>query len=735
MPRRKSWFRLSLKRGSFVSISAVGLLLFSILTFLSFFFQPTSDSFFVQELISRFFGWGSIFLPFILAMAGLLLLRSRPRFITLNLFVGSTLFALSFLSLSHLVFLRGRDAYDLAKLGQGGGIIGYHLNFWLQRYFSSLGAFFVILAAMVVSLLVIFNASLEDLIKGVARFWERLSSIFRLAAFFKSGNQGQTRKGETTGAEGNVAEKEPGREEKVNAKAFPQVEVLPLPVEPAGVPLAVAEAPKTAVRPAEEVARQETVKNETVSQIWEYPPLSLLSEVKLTEANRGDVAKNAATIEKTLDSFGIKARVVEINLGPAVTQYALESAQGTKIAKIKNLQNDLALALASPTGTVRIEAPIPGKSLVGVEVPNLSPSLVTLKSILTVESMKSGKGRLLVALGLDVSGSPLVADVKKMPHVLIAGSTGSGKSTLIHAFLATWLFRCSPEELRLILVDTKRVELTEYNEIPHLLTPVITEPEKVLSALKWSTGEMERRYKLFQGAKVRDIEAYNELSGFQALPYIVILVDELADMMQLAPVEVEKTVCRLAQMSRATGIHLVLSTQRPSVDVLTGLIKANIPCRIAFNVTSQVDSRVIIDQTGAEKLLGRGDMLYLPADSSKPMRIQGVYVHPAELRSLLDFVRSRRQVPIYESEVTEGSLTKGGDLASDDELFAEAVRVICEYDRASASLLQRRLKIGYARAARLLDEMEGKNIVGRADGSKPREVLIHDPDSVLANAS
>lgn len=705
------------------------MILFSILTLLSFFAQSAMGSFFIQELVNRFFGWGAVLFPLTLATTGLLFFKYRPRFITANIPLGLSIFTLSFLGLIHLLFFRGGDSSELAFLGQGGGLIGFWLSDFLKSYFSVLGALFIFLSALIISVLIFFNTSLDRFLNVVVTAFKKLSQTLR--AMRSSPSTSSNKKEES---EVRKAVMMRGMPEEVVKVITPSVELMPLPSEPVGAEQAKNEKTEEGllkVPVGEEEIRQETVKNEVATQIWEYPPLSVLSDTKVTEANRGDVSKNAATIEKTLDSFGIKARVVEINMGPAVTQYALESAQGTKIAKIKNLQNDLALSLASPTGTVRIEAPIPGKSLVGIEVPNLAPSLVTLKSILSSDSMKSNKSKLAVSLGLDVSGSPVAADIKRMPHILMAGSTGSGKSTLIHAFLATLLFRCSPEELRLILVDTKRVELTEYNEIPHLLTPVITEAEKVLSALKWSMGEMERRYKLFQNAKVRDIDSYNELSGFQALPYIIILVDELADMMQLAPVEVEKAICRLAQMARATGIHLVLSTQRPSVDVLTGLIKANIPCRIAFNVTSQVDSRVIIDQTGAEKLLGRGDMLYLPADSSKPVRIQGVYVHPIELRSLLNFIRSNNIQPTYEEKVTSLSTVRTGIGSSDDDLFADAVRAICEYDRASASLLQRRLKVGYARAARLLDEMESKGIVGSADGSKPREVLIHDPEVVL----
>jgi len=435
-----------------------------------------------------------------------------------------------------------------------------------------------------------------------------------------------------------------------------------------------------------------------------------------------------------LESFGITAHVTEVNLGPAVTQYALEIALGTKLSKVTALSNDLAMALSAPTGQIRIEAPIPGRNLVGVEIPNRSLEFVTLKTMLSSELMQNAKSKLTVALGLDVAGNPVVTNVARMPHVLIAGTTGSGKSVLINSFIASLLFRVAPSEVKLILVDPKRVELIGYNGIPHLLTPVIVDVEKILSALKWALSEMDRRYKLFASAGVRNIDGYNELSGFQALPFIVIFVDELADLMAYAPVEVEDAICRIAQMARATGIHLIISTQRPSVDVITGLIKANIPCRIAFNVSSMVDSRVIIDMPGAEKLLGRGDMLYIPPDQAKPTRIQGTYVSEREIEKLVEFIKSKGAPVEYTEEVTSMPLTwrKGarGEEGKDD-LFEEAVRVVCQYDRASASLLQRRLSIGYARAARILDQLETEGIVGPGEGAKPRDVLVRNAEEYL----
>lgn len=508
--------------------------------------------------------------------------------------------------------------------------------------------------------------------------------------------------------------------------------MTPPPVPAKGVPVSTDSPSSVKMNPL-------TAKPGEENKVWEYPPITLLSDGPGQKADRGDTRKNADVIEQTLDSFGITAKVAEVNSGPAVTQYALKIALGTKVSKITSLSSDLALALAAPTGQVRIEAPIPGRDLVGIEIPNRGLEFVTLKKMLESPVLRKAKSRLAVALGLDVSGNPLIADIAKMPHVLVAGTTGSGKSVLINAWICSLLFRTSPQEVRLIMVDPKRVELTGYNGIPHLLTPVIVEQDKILSALRWTMNEMEHRYKQFAEVGVRNIDGFNELSGFQAMPFIVILIDELADLMAYAPVEVEDTICRLAQMARATGIHLVLATQRPSVDVITGLIKANVPSRIAFNVSSMIDSRVVLDMPGAEKLLGRGDMLYIPPDQAKPTRIQGTFVSDQEVAKVVEFFK-KQQVPVqYTEEVTtqpttgmkkSGQSMGGGD--GKDQLFEDALRLICQHDRASASLLQRRLSVGYARAARILDQLEEAGIIGPGEGSKPRDVLVKNADDYLA---
>jgi len=465
---------------------------------------------------------------------------------------------------------------------------------------------------------------------------------------------------------------------------------------------------------------------------WIFPPLNLLSTVKQAEADRGDVAYIAATIEKTLDSFGISARVAEQNKGPAVTQYAIQIQSGTRLSRITALANDLALAIAAPTGQVRIEAPIPGRALVGIEIPNVRAQIVTLKSLLEDDVFTKNPDPLLMPLGLDVSGMPVATSIGKMPHCLIAGATGSGKSVIINAWISTILFRTRPEELRLILVDPKRVEMSQYNSIPHLLTPVINEPEITLRALRWTVNEMQERYKQFAAVHARNLDSYNQIPGILKKPYIIFMIDELADLMMFAGNDVETLITRIAQLARATGIHLVLATQRPSVDVITGLMKANIPARLAFNVSSMIDSRVIIDMPGAEKLLGKGDMLFLPPDQAKPRRIQGPFITEKEVAELTKFIRAQSPEVHYTEEImeTDPGITVGGipggvgESSRKDPLFDQALDIVIQSGKASTSFLQRKLKIGYSRAAAIIDEMELAGYIGAATGSgKPREIL------------
>ncbi len=469
---------------------------------------------------------------------------------------------------------------------------------------------------------------------------------------------------------------------------------------------------------------------------WKFPTISLLNQ-KQDKADPGDVNTNAKLIHDTLANFNIEVQMEGANIGPRVTQYSLRPPSSTKLTKITALESNLALDLAAHS--IRIEAPIPGKRAVGIEVPNVKPAIVRVSSILESSDWSSLDGSLGFVIGKDIAGKSVVADLGKMPHLLIAGQTGAGKSVMINTFLTSLLYRNTPSDLKLILVDPKQVELTLYNDIPHLLSPVITEPEKCISALKWAVAEMERRLKTMAEVGKRDIVQYNLLKKEAGMPYIVIVIDELADLMMMAARDVESLIVRLAQKSRAAGIHLVIATQRPSVDVITGLIKANVPARIAFTVNSQVDSRTIIDQGGAEKLLGRGDMLLLTSDMPKPKRVQAALIEEDEIKKVMDFIR-RQRPPQYDDEVVSqpvqisgkgGTVVDGSSGEFDDDLWRDAVHVILENRKASTSLLQRRLRIGYGRAARLIETMEDQGIVGPADGSRPREVLVSSMDEVF----
>lgn len=687
----KRGFRLKLKKETTFSIAQIFFFAVAGLILISFSRQGMILLKF-NDLLVTYFSWSSIFLPFIFLAFAFLMTKVKFPLGQPNVIVGGL-----------LVFV------SVMTLGQA-GILGLAAWEGMAALVTKIGAAIILMGTSFVGLIVLFNTSIDAVFKIAKAWWETIRGYIFGTSQMKIGGLGAKSfsKGDLKlSGSGNL---------NVNS---------PKPITSAAVP-------------SKEPLEQKLVSNIPGEEmIWKYPSMDLLGEAEMGKAERGDIRGNAATIEKTLESFGIDAKVVEVNLGPAVTQYALEVALGTKLSKITSLERDLALALAAPNGTIRIEAPIPGRSLVGIELPNRAAEFVSLRKMLESEEMNSHKSKLAVSLGLDVSGKPIIADIARMPHVLIAGQTGSGKSVCINAFLASLLFRAAPTEVKLILVDPKRVELTGYNGIPHLLSPVIVEPEKVISALRWVMAEMDRRYKLFAEAGARNIDGYNEMSGFQALPYIVLFIDELADIMLFSPVEVEDAITRIAQMSRATGIHMVLATQRPSVDVITGLIKANVPSRIAFAVASQVDSRVILDTQGAEKLLGKGDMLYLPPEQAKPMRIQGAFVNDKEINALVSFIKNQGIPTQYTDEVTtmakKGTVTIGGVSGEMDDLFADSVKVVCQYDKASSSLLQRRLSIGYARAARIMDQLEAAGVVSPSEGgSKAREVLVQNADEFLS---
>jgi S-DNA-T family DNA segregation ATPase FtsK/SpoIIIE len=512
----------------------------------------------------------------------------------------------------------------------------------------------------------------------------------------------------------------------VETDISPLFEVIPSLAEPQQLPLISNGKPSVSI-----YGETPHITKLPPDKIWQNPPLDLLLDPPSEVKDVSDAEKKSKIIKDTLKSFDIDVTVEDPRVGPAFTQFQVRPSSFTKISKIASLHDNLALALASSTGSVRIEAPIPGKSLIGIEVPNSNRSAVYFKSLLNSDAMKGLKSKLGIILGKDVGGKSYVYDIARMPHLLIAGTTGSGKSIFIHNLMLSILFRANPQEVKFILIDPKRVELARYKGIPHLITPVIAEMEQAPSALRWVSEQMDKRYKLFEQAKVSNLEAYNERSGIQVMPYIMVVVDELGDIMLKDPASVEKSIVRIARLGRAAGMHLVLAVQRPEVRVVTGMIKANIACRIAFNVASQIDSRVIINQTGAEKLLGQGDMLFIPPDTAKPTRLQGAYVRYEEVDAVVNFLKGQGIAPEYDESVlaTVSDRVNGGgksDWGDDvDDKFDEAVEIVQSMGKASASLLQRKLKIGYAKAARIIDQMEEKGLIGPpAYGSKARDIML-----------
>jgi S-DNA-T family DNA segregation ATPase FtsK/SpoIIIE len=483
--------------------------------------------------------------------------------------------------------------------------------------------------------------------------------------------------------------------------------------------------------PASEIEKE--IERQAPPPEYKIPPIDFLENHKVAKDASGkpeDLRESAKKLIDTLKSFGVEAKVLEVSRGPSVTRFELQPSAGVKVSKIVNLADDIALNLAA--FGVRIEAPIPGKAAIGIEIPNKSVAIVPLRSVIASKEFQSFKSKTAFALGKDISGKPIIGDVSKMPHLLIAGTTGSGKSVSINTLIASIIYKASPAEVKLLMIDPKVVELGVYNGIPHLLIPVVTDPRKAAGALNWAVTEMTRRYKLFADCNVRDISGYNDYAkedGLSPLEKIIIIIDELSDLMMVAPHDVEDAICRLAQMARAAGMHLVVATQRPSVDVITGLIKANIPSRIAFATSNQIDSRTILDMTGAEKLLGRGDMLYLPVGASKPTRIQGAFISDKEVEHVVEYIKSGIDME-YDEDILEtienGTSEKNSkdDADDNDILLPDAIEVVVECGQASVSLIQRRLKVGYSRAGRLVDQMEARGIVGPHEGSKPRQVLI-----------
>jgi len=663
------------------------------------------------DAMRSLFGYSTFILPLVLIVLTVQKMLSEDNRLSFSVWFGSFVLMASLSSFIHL-FVDPNHSSVVVDKGQGGGMLGATLDQFLRGFLSNIAAGFVLFALVLLSVLFIFKIPIKDVFKA-------------FFGIFKRDELADDRKPELVSEE-----KAEAPELKLNTGGL-IIEDDSDEVKPSRLSSLRNSVTQDKAEESKEALTMASDPN------WNLPGLDLLSN-KQSKADAGDIKHNAQVIKDVMQDFKINVEMEEANVGPKVTQYTLKPPAGVRLSKISSLDGNLALSLGAEA--IRIEAPIPGKRAVGVEVPNKKAALVSLRNILESPEWRSSASPLSFAIGKDISGQGMVGELETMPHLLIAGQTGSGKSVMINSLLTSLLYRNSPADLKLILVDPKQVELTPYNHIPHLLTPVITEPEKCISALKWAVNEMERRYSLLAEKGKRNIQGFNESNKEDHMPYIVIVIDELADLMMLAARDVEALIVRIAQKARAVGIHLVLATQRPSVDVITGLIKANIPARIAFTVASQIDSRTIIDQMGAEKLLGKGDLLITTAANPKPRRVQGVWLDDPEIMKVTDFIKMQSP-PDYNDEVvtqpvqisSKGGLVMDMDGGSDDAMFKDAVQCVIESGKASASLLQRRLRVGYARAARLIEDMEDQGIIGPADGARPRDVLVSSLDDVFGD--
>jgi len=718
---REKWHH-NLKEETKHSILAVFFLAGSLFFTLSSFGKAGVIGSSIYDFLRMLFGAGFFLAPIALFLAAISLVSSfRPNFLS-NALAGMTLFLISGLGATEVMFGE--------KMG---GYIGYAISWPLVKLFDFWVSLIILTALFIVSFLIIFNTSIKI-------------KIQKKAASEKMPEAKKEKKGKTD-ENGSANE---GSEDE-NSKSIGKKVI-------AGAKEAMEEIKEAALKKSKNFSPEDgggdaEIEIEQIKNVVDFvrPPIELLSRDK-GRPSSGDIKASANIIKRTLQNFGIEVEMGEINVGPSVTQFTLKPAEGIKLSRILALQNDLSMALAAHP--IRIEAPIPGRSLVGIEIPNSAKTIVGLSALFLTEEFKKATPSLLLSLGRDVSGKPIFANLSKMPHLLIAGATGAGKSICIHTIVTSLLYRNSPETLRFIMIDPKRVELSAYDSIPHMMTPVITEPKKAILALKWACKEMEKRYELLLKAGVRDIDSYHKKPAAEEspMPYLVIIIDELADIMATYPREMEASIVRLAQMSRAVGIHLIVSTQRPSVEVITGLIKANITSRIALQVASQIDSRTILDMPGAEKLLGKGDMLFLAGDTAKPKRIQCPFISEKEIQRIVKYLSEEYKhfdVENRESEEKDEDKSIGNILSGDkdisepgvagqahlklnldemddedDELYEEARELVIKAGKASSSYLQRRLKIGYSRAARLLDILEERGVVGPARGAKPREVYI-----------
>lgn len=692
----------------------------------------------VNSFLKSTTGEGRYLLPIFLILAGVRLISKRNKFVVSERTYGAAILCLVVFSFLHLL-IPLEDSFKAGVAGDGGGVLGAALSYVLRKSFGIFGTYIILFTASLVAFLLLTNFSLATVAgKFAIRAREILKKGFHGAAGFLF-TEAKEEKADITPSP--VIVKHEGEQFTIfDSSATAKKQEVRNDFASKDLSVSLKKKGSTSNIKilgnsySEVQDNDETLSSFDQDQLsenpsYKLPSFSILSRpyrVRNVRLNK-DISENIRILEETMESFGVKAKVIQVSRGPAITRYEIQPPSGVKVSRIVSLADDIALSMAAPG--VRIEAPIPGKAAVGIEVPNKEISMVHLRELLeTQEFIRSGS-KLTIALGKDIAGNPVVADLAKMHHLLIAGATGSGKSVCLNTLIASMLFKATPEQVKFLIIDPKMVELTTYNGIPHLISPVVTDPKKAAEALRWVVRKMERRYELFATTGVRDIARYNKIfknrekDSSRLLPLIVVIIDELADLMMVAPADVEDAVCRLAQMARAAGIHLVVATQRPSVDVITGLIKANIPSRISFAVSSQIDSRTILDTAGAEKLLGKGDMLFLPVGATKPLRVQGAYLSDREVEDLVSYLKKQAK-PVYEEKMLAETSREENYLEMEDELLPKAVHILIEAGHASISMLQRRLHIGYARAARLIDIMEKRGIVGGYEGSKPRAILM-----------
>lgn len=712
------------------------------------------------KILFASFGIGAYVVPIILILVGIAIILTKGKLKFHARFYGILLFIINFLlvvqMISLLEFYNKKNTVEgISKLYHSqwifhGGIFSYLIDVPLYNLFGKVGSYIIFTSMFVISGILIFEISLHKM----------FNALYKRAKSNINNKKDKKLKDERILINDDEGDEFIGGvNNKIKILNFMKKNIVPDKVNDTKtndtkrnenldlnkeIEVVQASLNESVQKPRKKEKLDEDIKVNVTNEIKEnynsteqeysFPPLELLKFNPFSKSNKNDkrdLLKSAKKLEETLLSFGVIAKVIQVTKGPSVTRYELQPNSGVKVSKIVNLSDDISLSLAATS--VRIEAPIPGKSAIGIEIPNAHNSPVYLREVLDSDEFINSSNNITFALGKDIGGNCVISDLNKMPHMLIAGATGSGKSVCINTLLISLLYKYSPDDVKLLLVDPKMVELNVYNGIPHLLIPVVTQPKKAAGALHWAVTEMTRRYELFADNNVRNVEGYNELFNRKKvsakLPWIVIVIDELADLMMVCPGEVEEYIGRLAQMARAAGMHLVIATQRPSVDVITGVIKANIPSRISFAVSSQVDSRTILDSSGAEKLLGKGDMLFLPVGASKPLRIQGAFISEEEVEKIVKHIKVKEENIKYEENIINQINQKAdGNNPDEDELLEEAIGVVIEAGQASTSYLQRKFRIGYNRAARIIDQLEERGVISGKNGSKPRQVLIEAKD-------